>query len=94
MNVLPALTIGGGVNWEGSNYTLATNPLTNAEERLVQDSYALVSLMARYDIGEHLSTQFNVDNLLDEEYYGQIGFYNQLSFGEPRNYHIGFSYRF
>lgn len=36
----------------------------------------------------------NVDNRLDEEYYGQIGFYDQLSFGEPRNYNVGFSYRF
>jgi outer membrane receptor for ferric coprogen and ferric-rhodotorulic acid len=94
VDVMPALTIGGGVNWEGENYTAATNPKLGSDERLEQDAYALVNLMGRYDFSEHLSAQLNVDNLLDEAYYGQIGFFNQLSFGEPRNYNLGFMYKF
>ena len=91
---LPALTVGGGVNWEGENYTPVTNPILGTPERLEQGAYALVNLMGRYRFGEHLSAQLNVDNLLDKEYYGQIGFFNQLSYGEPRNYNVGFTYRF
>ena len=94
LDTLPGLTIGGGVNWEGGNYTAATNPITGAPERLEQSAYALVHVMARYAISESISAQLNVDNLLDEEYYDQIGFYNQLAFGEPRNYNLGVTYRF
>lgn len=41
-----------------------------------------------------MSAQLNLDNLLDKTYYSQIGFYNQLAFGEPRNYNRGVTYRF
>jgi outer membrane receptor for ferric coprogen and ferric-rhodotorulic acid len=50
--------------------------------------------MARYKFSENISAQLNLDNLLDEEYYSQIGFFNQLAFGEPRNYNLGVTYRF
>lgn len=94
LDTVPGLTIGGGVYWEGGNYMPATNPITNAPERLTQGAYALVNLMARYAFNDNFSAQLNVDNVLDEEYYGQIGFFNQLSFGEPRNYNVGVTYRF
>lgn len=94
VDALPALTLGGGVNWEDESYSPTVNPITQTPERLVQDAYTLVSLMARYDFNEHLTTQLNVDNLFDEEYFGQIGFYDQLSFGRPRSYNASFSYRF
>ncbi len=50
--------------------------------------------MARYDITQQLSTQLNVENLLDETYYSQIGFFNQLAYGEPRNINVGIKYQF
>jgi outer membrane receptor for ferric coprogen and ferric-rhodotorulic acid len=91
---LPGLTLGGGLYWEDGNYMPTINPITAAPERLTQGAYTLVNLMARYQINEHVSAQLNLDNLLDEEYYSQIGFYNQLAFGEPRNYNLGVTYRF
>ncbi|WP_250463340.1 TonB-dependent siderophore receptor [Microbulbifer litoralis] len=91
---LDGLTLAGGVNWQGRNYTDTTNPATGQPERLQQDAYSLVSLMARYQFTEQLSGQLNVDNLLDEEYYSQIGFYNQLEYGEPRNFNASLNYRF
>lgn len=94
VDTLPGLTIGGGVNWEGGNYKPTNNPVTGVPERLEQDAFALVNLMARYAFSEHISAQLNVDNLLDEEYYSQIGFFDQLAFGEPRNYNVGVTYRF
>lgn len=91
---LQGLTVAGGVNWQGRNYTDTTNPVTGQPERLEQEAYALASLMARYEISDQLYAQLNVDNLLDEKYYSQIGFYNQLEFGEPRNFTASLNYRF
>ncbi|WP_308911671.1 TonB-dependent siderophore receptor [Pseudokordiimonas caeni] len=88
------LTIGGGVNWEGRNYTDTTNPVTGNAERLVQKSYILANLMARYDISEALSLQANVENLFDKTYYSQIGFYSQLAYGEPRRFTVRARYSF
>ncbi|WP_339897908.1 TonB-dependent siderophore receptor [uncultured Gilvimarinus sp.] len=91
---LDKLTVAGGVNWQGSNYTNATNPISGNAERLQQDSYSLVSLMARYDISSQSSVQLNADNVLDETYYSQIGFYSQLEYGEPRNITASINYNF
>lgn len=88
------LTVAGGVNWQGENYTNSTNPVTTDPERLEQDAYSLVSLMARYDLTSQLSVQLNVDNALDETYYSQIGFYSQLEYGQPRNVSASLNYQF
>lgn len=82
---LDGLTMGGGVNWEGLSYTDTTNPVTGAAEQLQVRPYALVNLMARYELRNGLSLQVNASNLFDKTYYSQIGFYNQLGYGEPRN---------
>lgn len=87
------LTLGGGVNWEDGNYTIATNPL-GQRDKLEQSSYALVNVMARYALSDELSLQLNVDNLLDKKYYSQIGFYQQHAFGEPRNGKLELRYSF
>jgi outer membrane receptor for ferric coprogen and ferric-rhodotorulic acid len=97
---LDGLTVGGGVNWEGTSYTDTFNPvLTDGNgdplpERLKVKSYALVNLMARYQLAGGLSAQVNVENLFDETYYSQIGFYDQLAFGEPRNVTLTLRYAF
>ena len=92
---LENFTIGGGVNWEKGTYTdVKQNPGTGQPERLEQKSYSLVNLMAGYDFSNQLSVQANVSNLLDETYYSQIGFYNQLAYGEPRNINVSLKYQF
>ncbi len=87
------LTVGGGVNWESSNYTIANNPQGNPE-KLKQDSFAIVNLMARYRLSPQLQAQLNVNNVFDEEYYSQIGFYSQLAYGAPRNVTASLRYDF
>jgi outer membrane receptor for ferric coprogen and ferric-rhodotorulic acid len=94
---LSKLSIGGGLNWESSNYTLTSKPDGNGEfepARLRQGGYSLVSLLAKYDISEQLSAQVNVNNLFDKRYYSQIGFYDQLAFGAPRNVLASLKYQF
>jgi outer membrane receptor for ferric coprogen and ferric-rhodotorulic acid len=82
---LDGLTVGGGVNWEGLSYTDTINPITDADERLKVKPYAIANLMGRYQLPNGLSLQINVENLFDKKYYSQIGFYDQVAFGEPRN---------
>lgn len=91
---LRKLMIGGGVNWQGANYTATKNMATGRAERIGQESYSLVSAMARYQFTPAFSAQLNIDNALDKTYYSQIGFYNQLAFGQPRNVTASVSYQF
>jgi outer membrane receptor for ferric coprogen and ferric-rhodotorulic acid len=87
-NELEGLVIGGGISWEDEQYS------GTAPKILRQDSYSLVSLMARYEVTEQLSVQFNLDNLFDETYYSQIGFFDQYGYGTPRNFTLGATYSF
>ncbi len=77
---LQDLTVGGGVNWQnGIYYAIA------GVGRVEQDSYALVSAFARYRLAPQFSVQVNLNNLLDKKYYSNVGFYNGVYWGEPRN---------
>ncbi|MCH1921052.1 TonB-dependent siderophore receptor [Shewanella sp. A3A] len=87
-------SVGGGVNWEGESYTIVNNAGTQSREKVGQGAYALVNLMARYDITPQLSAQLNIDNLFDKTYYSQIGFYTQLAYAEPRNATLTLRYKF
>ncbi|MFJ4157424.1 TonB-dependent siderophore receptor [Pseudomonas sp. NPDC089752] len=73
---LDKLTVGGGVNWQSaSGYDLSY--------ATTQGSYALVNLMARYQITPALSASVNLNNLFDKEYFTTTaaGLY-----GAPRNF--------
>ncbi|RVT43047.1 TonB-dependent siderophore receptor [Rheinheimera sediminis] len=88
VNELEGLVIGGGISWEDQQYS------GTAPKILRQDAYSLVSLMARYEVTPQLSVQLNVDNLFDETYYSQIGFFDQYGYGTPRNFTLGATYAF
>ncbi len=88
VDLLPELAIGGGVNWQDDTYSV------NGDIRLAQSAYALVNLMARYDITEDTSLQLNIDNVTDEKYYSQIGFFDQYRYGAPRNATLTLKTRF
>lgn len=87
------LTIGGGVNWQDTIYTYATNPAGNPE-KIEQDAYALVNLMARYDISENLSAQLNANNVTDEKYFDVFDAYGALTYGAPRSLTASAKYSF
>lgn len=88
------LVVGGGVNWRSKNYTDTVNPVTGQPFRMEQKAFALINLMARYEINEQFSVQGNIENLTDETYYSQIGFYSQYRYGTPRNYSVSLKYAF
>lgn len=91
---LEGLSIGGGVNWRDTIYSLATNPVTTAPEKIEQDRFALVNLMARYKITDTTAVQVNVDNLFDETYYSQISYFSQYRYGAPRNFTVSLTQKF
>ncbi|MGY1489172.1 TonB-dependent siderophore receptor [Methylobacillus pratensis] len=80
------LTLGGGVHWQ--------NAITSGSGfNYVQDSVALVNLMARYQIGRNLSFSLNLNNALDKEYYSTVAS-NSGTFGAPRNFMASMKYTF
>ncbi|MCH2241394.1 MAG: TonB-dependent siderophore receptor [Aquabacterium sp.] len=87
------LTVGGGVNWQSRTWTAATNPLGVAAT-IEQKAYALVELMARYQISRQWSAQVNVHNLLDQTYYGLFDAFGQITYGEPRSITASLRYTF
>ncbi|MEG0632412.1 MAG: TonB-dependent siderophore receptor [Pseudomonas sp.] len=63
-----------------------------------QDAYALVGLMAGYQVNKHLDTQLNINNVFDKKYYQGIASNSTWSpydvFGDPRNFTVTAKYSF
>ena len=87
-----ALTVGGAVNWQSDVYRAASRPIgrdadgevITASANIRQEAYTVVRLMSRYEFDRHLSASLNVDNLFDQKYYDNVGFYNGVFWGDPR----------
>ncbi|MFL9608556.1 TonB-dependent siderophore receptor [Methylobacillus sp. Pita2] len=75
------LKIGASVNWQDETHVDINNV------RVRQDSYALVNLMANYEIDQHWSAAVNVYNLTDEKYLTSLMWANggQSYYGAPMN---------
>ncbi|HCF2341448.1 TonB-dependent siderophore receptor [Pseudomonas aeruginosa] len=86
------LTVGGGVNWQSRFYQEATNPQRQSV-KVGQSSYALTSLMARYELSDTTSLSANISNLFDRKYYTTVGFQNGYLYGEPRNFMVSLHFR-
>ncbi|MCV4274920.1 TonB-dependent receptor [Pseudomonas capsici] len=76
---LPKARVGTRLQWQS-----ATELDTNSN--VSQEAYALVDLMASYDIDEHWSTSLNMNNVTDRKYllslYQSAG---STNYGAPRN---------
>jgi len=91
---LSGLTVGGGVNWEGRTYTVDPNAPAGTNGLINQDSFALINLMARYDITKQLSVQANVNNVTDKKHFGMFAAYGALTYAAPRSASLLVKYRF
>jgi len=76
---LPALKVGGTVAWQSAIDTDQGGGI-----KTTQASYALLGLMARYDIDKHLSLSVNLNNLTDKKYLTSL-YWTQSLYGAPRN---------
>ena len=82
----PQVKVGGSLKWQ-SKVENDDTPAAN------QAAYALVGLMASYDIDPHWSTQLNLDNLTNEKYLQSVR-YGQSNYGSPRNVTASVSWKF
>ena len=77
------LTVGGNVSWQSKIFNTWSWP---ASGTAVQDSYAVVGLMAKYDFDQGVTASLNVNNVFNEKYYSSFDeTYATGNFGAPRN---------
>ncbi|WP_263139975.1 TonB-dependent siderophore receptor [Pseudomonas sp. RIT-PI-AD] len=86
------LTIGGNVIWQSEMYY--EQEFDGRNRKATQDDYAVVGLLANYEVDKHLTVGLNVNNLFDEKYYDGIGTFGSGSYGEPRNAVINAKWQF
>ncbi|MHA4869141.1 TonB-dependent siderophore receptor [Duganella sp. PWIR1] len=95
---LSKLTVGGGVNFESRTYTADPNaPATALAANgglIEQKGFALVDLMARYDISDKLSAQLNVKNAFDKTHFGMFAAYGAITYAAPRSTSLTLKYKF
>ena len=77
--------IGFGVNWQSEVASKSSSAPKNTDGYVRQDSYFLANANIGYTFSDALSANLQVNNLFDEKYYQQVGFYNGVYWGEPRN---------
>jgi outer membrane receptor for ferric coprogen and ferric-rhodotorulic acid len=89
-----ALSVGGGVNWEGRTYTVDPAAPGGTNGLIEQDAFSLVNLMARYEFSKRLSAQLNVNNALDKKHFGMFAAYGALTYAAPRTASLTLRYQF
>ena len=76
--------LGGGVTWQSRIWSTSTKA-DRSKANITQDAFYLVNLAGGYRFNENFSAQLNINNLLDKKYFNNVGFYNGVYWGEPRN---------
>ncbi len=79
------LTLGGGVHWESKT----GDPF----EQYTQHGYALLNLMARYEVNKQLTLAAHLNNVFDKRYMMGVSDVRGL-YGPPRNFMLSAKYRF
>ncbi len=90
------LTIGANIRWQeeiSREQGVVGEGFDNAGEIIVttQESYAVVNLMASYEINETMSLTFNANNITDEKYINSL-YWAQGYYGAPANYSLTFNW--
>lgn len=93
-DVVPGLRVGGSLRWESRPPQIATNPGTGLDERVGQPAYAIVGLMAEYQINDRISAQLNINNVFDKRYFSNNAWFAGYIYGEPRNVRVTLDYAF
>ncbi|MGU9857415.1 TonB-dependent siderophore receptor [Pseudomonas sp. LF245] len=88
--------IGANLYSQSSTYNKGRNVFGNFH--IEQEAYALVGLMAGYQVNKHLDTQLNINNVFDKKYYQGIASNSTWSpydvYGDPRNFTVTAKYSF
>ena len=85
------LKVGASATAQSATYSetwYGRPPARDYTARIPQAGYALYNLMASYTVTPKTTVQLNVSNLLDKKYYRNVGFYDSVFWGEPRNVNL------
>jgi len=82
----PQLKVGANLVWQDK---ISQTDKSN----LIQDSYALLDLMASYELNDHVSFQANVKNITNEKYFNSLE-YGQTYYGAPANYTVAVNFKY
>jgi outer membrane receptor for ferric coprogen and ferric-rhodotorulic acid len=85
---LEPLRVGASLNWQDA---IERDQAPGIVTR--QAAYALVNLMARYDISQNLSASVNVNNVTDEKYLTSL-YWSQGYYGAPRNASVTLGWKY
>lgn len=85
---LPHLKVGASLKWQDAIHTAASDEIT-----LRQGAYALVGLMAEYDIGKNISLSANLNNLNDKKYLTSL-YWTQSYYAAGRNASATLSWKY
>ncbi|WP_436905146.1 TonB-dependent siderophore receptor [Acinetobacter johnsonii] len=96
---IPKLKLGLGIQWQDKTYldvpetTNASGVVTQKSGIIQQDAYALVNVMASYEVNKNITLQANGNNITDEKYLFNFpdaqGFY-----GAPANYSVAVKFKY
>ncbi|MFF7710211.1 TonB-dependent siderophore receptor [Pseudomonas sp. NPDC007930] len=84
---LPKATVGTRVSWQ-------SRIESDSYSYVGQNAYALVDLMANYDIDEHWSTGLNFNNIFDRKYLLSMYSSTASNYGAPRNVTASVSWKY
>jgi outer-membrane receptor for ferric coprogen and ferric-rhodotorulic acid len=84
---LPGLEVGGNVKWQDDIH------LDAFLGTIRQDSYALVNLLASYQITDRVKATLRVNNVTDEQYLTSL-YWDQAFYGAPRSVSLSLRYGF
>ncbi|MRW91649.1 TonB-dependent siderophore receptor [Duganella sp. FT80W] len=88
---LHQLVVGGSLSVQSSTYYETSD---GNYWRANQPGYAVLGLMARYELDRHLSVTLNINNALDKTYMPGLGSYGTGVYGDPRNALLTLKYQF
>ena len=85
--MVEGLKVGMSVNWRGDIYREISG------YRVYQESYALLDLMASYEIDKRTTLTLNVDNVTDRKYLTSL-LWDQSFYGMPRSASLTLSWKY
>jgi outer membrane receptor for ferric coprogen and ferric-rhodotorulic acid len=94
-SVLEGLRVGGGLRWQSGTYekTVVDGVAFHAE----QSPYAVVDLVAGYQVTDNFDIQLNINNAFDTQYYSSLAYDprwgSMSSHGEPISAKLKVKYR-
>lgn len=88
---LAPLSVGGGLNWQGSIDAFNVSTASGNKITLTDKSRALLDAHATWRFGEDYSVTAAITNLTDKRYWANLDYAN---YGEPRRYSLSFTARF